>query len=159
MMTHSNTAQLGLPFDSSVLRTWTDNAGTSLELSVSLTATGATLELRGPWPSEEPAACLPQLPPPSGVLWRATVDMLAPRRTRIAPSPVQPLRPISFPTHLPVDCFTAPLAWAAEVGLRQGLAVEGLLMAMRRSLVMVARHLERVHLSCPPAGQQLALAV
>jgi hypothetical protein len=60
-----------------------------------------------------------------------------------------------------MDCFTAPLSWAAEVGQQPGLEVEGLLMAMRRSLVQVARHLEQVEarLQPEPAEPSVAAAV
>jgi len=154
-------AQLGLPFDFPVMRTWTDTAGDSafcLEFSVGLTPTGARLQLVGPWPTEEGPLLAGGLPPVRGVLWRAVVDMADSRRTCIAPPPVG-CRAFGFPTRLPLDCFSAPLAWAAEVGRRQGVPVEALLMTMRRSLVTVGRHLERLApLPAPPREKRVCAA-
>lgn len=154
----SAATQLELPFAIDVMHTWTNAAG-GLELTVTLTPTGARLLLVGPWPSD---------PAVHGVLWRGQVDLVHPGGTRLAPAPEGSFhlsRVVGFPTALPVpDCFTAPLAWAAEAGLAAGLGetLDGLLMAMRRSLVLVARHFERVlaRQSCRaarPTGVQRSL--
>ena len=139
------TRQLGLPFDAGVMQTWTDADG-DLELAVTLTSRGTRLCLVGPWPREGNET--DGLPPVRGVLWQAEVDLVDPRRTRVAPAPEGSARSMGFPHDGPVpDCFSAPLAWAARVGLRDEARQDGvdrLLMAMRRSLVLVARHLGQV---------------
>ena len=168
----SAATQLELPFAIDVMHTWTNAAG-GLELTVTLTPTGARLLLVGPWPSDPDCPApgslsLPGDPMVRGVLWRGQVDLVHPGGTRLSPAPEGSFhlsRVVGFPTRLPVpDCFTAPLAWAAEAGLAAGLGetLDGLLMAMRRSLVLVARHFERVlaRQSCRaarPTGVQRSL--
>jgi hypothetical protein len=160
--THATTimTQLELPFDFSTMHSWTNSAGgeAGLEFLVRLTPTGAKLCLRGPWPSEDGGLFPGQLPP-RGILWQADVDLADPRRTVIAPAPERSTR-FSFFTRLRplMDCFTAPLAWAAEVGQQPELEVEGLLMAMRRSLVQVARHLEQVEAGLRPEPAEPSIA-
>jgi hypothetical protein len=147
---NATTQQLGLPFDFDVMHTWTDAvspAAAGMEFTACLTERGARLKLSGPWPRGEEEEG-PFDPGVVGVLWQAEIDMTDPGRTVIAPGPEHGLR-IRFATRLPFDCFTAPMAWAAVVGRRQGVEVEGLLMAMRRTLVAVARHLERLHAEAP----------
>lgn len=152
--------QLELPFDFSTMHSWTNSAGgeTGLEFSVNLTPTGARLCLQGPWPSEDGYSVPGQLPT-RGVLWQAHVDLADPRRTVIAPAPERSTR-FSFFTRLRplMEFFTAPLAWAAEVGQQPGLEVEGLLMSMRRSLVQVARHLEQVEARLQPGPAEPSIA-
>ena len=154
--THSQ-SQLGLPFDFGVTEcTWTDVAG-EVEFTASLTPTGARLALVGPWPAAEEAGAVarPMARLRRGVLWRAEVNMADPYSTRIdsAPQGIGSRVGSGFSTRLPFpDCFTAPVAWAHWVGRREGIPVEGLLMAMRRTLVMVARHLERVQARQEPVA-------
>jgi hypothetical protein len=137
--------QLGLSFDAHVLQTWTDAAAAQvgLELSVALTRTGARLTLIGPWPGGDGEA-----PPPRGILWRAVVDVVGTTvGASISPAPEgaeRLARATAFASDLPIDCFTAPLAWTARVALEHDLPAEDLLLAMRRSLVLVARHLTRL---------------
>jgi hypothetical protein len=151
--------QLGLPFDFETLHTWTDSITVAesdaeggsaarrleLEFSVHLTPTGARLRLVGPWPAEDSdAPCHPDAPAPRGVLWRAEVDLRAPGRSTISPPPDGGHR-FSFATAHPLpELFTAPLAWAAEAGRWWKVPVEDLLMTMRRSLVLLDRHLENI---------------
>jgi hypothetical protein len=155
--------QLGLPFDFETLHTWTDTiisaeAGPAgrqleLELSVHLTATGARLRLVGPWPAEEAGAPgRPDAPAPRGVLWRAEVDLRRPWRSTVSPPP-EGGHHFSFATTHPFpELFTAPLAWAAEAGRWWKVPVEDLLMTMRRSLVLLDRHLERIRIPARRRG-------
>jgi hypothetical protein len=155
---NATTQQLGLPFDFDVMHTWTDAvspAPAGLEFTACLTERGARLKLVGPWPQEEEQ---PRGTGVVGVLWQAEIDMVDPSRTVIAPGPEHGLR-ISFATRLPFpDCFTAPMAWASVVGRRQGMGVEGLMMAMRRTLVAVARHLERLQVEAPDVAAAAGVA-
>ena len=125
-------AQLGLPFDAETLQTWVDSAG-SLELHISLTRSGARLRLIGPWPEGEE--------PTRGLIWQAEVDVTRPARARASAQPDGDSR-LAFASDLPFDWLAAPLRWAAEVMRRRQIQEHGLLLAIRRSLVLVARHLE-----------------